>query len=129
MADGKKAQGPTSDRKAFYFSHEILLSLNYCPPCAAVDLSNLFVEPEHGAHHSDVSKANPLSHKEGTGVQMLVQHSKDPLDILLRLLCGLDRSRKMTMQDFTSFVVCYISKYRECCSLANWLPPSTTATI
>lgn len=59
-----------------------------------VCMTNLFVEPEHRARHSDVSKADPLSHKEGTGVQVLVQHSKDPLHILLRLLCGLDRSRQ-----------------------------------
>lgn len=58
-----------------------------------VCMSNLFVEPEHRAHHSDVSKADPLSHKESAGVQVLVQYSKDPLHILLRLLCSLDGSK------------------------------------
>lgn len=57
-------------------------------------ISNLFVEPEHGAGHSDVSKADPLSYQESTGVQVLVQHSKGPLHVLLGLLCGLDRPRQ-----------------------------------
>lgn len=57
-------------------------------------MSNLLVEPQHGADHSDVSKANPLSHQEGTGVQVLVEHSKDLLHILLCLLCGLHRPRQ-----------------------------------
>lgn len=54
-------------------------------------MSDLLVEPEHGAGHSDVSKADPLSHKEGAGVQVLVQDCKGFLHILLGLLCGLDR--------------------------------------
>lgn len=55
---------------------------------------NLFVEPEHRAGHSDVSKADPLSHQEGTSVQVLIQHSKGPLHILLGLLCSLTRPAK-----------------------------------
>ena len=35
-------------------------------------LSNLFVQPEHGADNSNVSKANSLSNQEGACVQMLV---------------------------------------------------------
>lgn len=91
-------------------------------------MSNLFVEPEHRAHHSDVSKADPLSHKEGTGVQVLVQHSKDPLHILLRLLCGLDRSRQKDDYAGLYNIESYMGKCQECCTLANLLPPSTTAT-
>lgn len=53
-------------------------------------VTNLFVEPEHGADHGDVCKGDPLSHKEGTGVQVLVQHSKELFHILLGLLGGLD---------------------------------------
>lgn len=53
----------------------------------------LFVEPEHGADHSDVGKADPLAHKEGTGVQVLVQYCKCSLHVLLCLLCGLDRPK------------------------------------
>lgn len=57
-------------------------------------MSNLFVEPEHGAGHSDVSKADPLSHQEGAGVQVLVQDCKGPLYVLFGLLCGLDKTKK-----------------------------------
>lgn len=53
-------------------------------------LSNLFVEPEHGADNGDVSEANPLSNQEGAGAQMLVQHCEDLLHILLGLLCSLE---------------------------------------
>lgn len=52
-------------------------------------ITNLFVQPEHGADNGDVSKANPLSNQEGAGVQMLVQHCEDLLHILLGLLCSL----------------------------------------
>lgn len=62
---------------------------NHC-----VCMSNLFVEPEHGAGHRDVSKTDPLSHQEGASVQMLVQHCKDSLYILLSLLCSLERPRQ-----------------------------------
>lgn len=62
-------------------------------------MSNLFVQPQHGADHSDVSEAKSLPHQEGTGVQVLIQSGKDPLHILLGLLCGLDRpDRNMTVQ-------------------------------
>lgn len=57
-------------------------------------MSYLFVEPEHGAGHSNVCEADPLSHQEGTSVQVLVQHCEDPLHVLLGLLCGLHRTRK-----------------------------------
>lgn len=71
--------------------------------CSAEWMSNLFVEPEHGAGHSDVSKADPLSHQEGTGVQVLVQQCKCPLYVLLGLLCSLtDPDRRMTMQDYNT---------------------------
>lgn len=90
-------------------------------------MSNLFVEPEHGAHHSDVSKTDPLSHKEGTGVQVLVQHSKDPLHVLLCLLCGLDRSRqKDDYAGYIIFKVSYIGQCQACCTLANWPKCNTT---
>ena len=67
-------------------------------------MSNLFVKPEHGAGHSDVSKADPLSHQEGTGVQVLVQHCKGLLHVLLGLLCGLDQDQDkiMTIQNYTT---------------------------
>lgn len=55
---------------------------------------NLFIEPEHRAGHSDVSKADPLSHQEGTSVQVLIQHSEGSLHILLGLLCSLVRPAK-----------------------------------
>lgn len=57
----------------------------------SVWMSNLFVQPEHRAGHSDVSETDPLPHQEGTGVQVLVQHCKGPLNILLGLLCSLKR--------------------------------------
>lgn len=60
----------------------------------AVCMSNLFVEPEHGADHGDISKGDSLSHKEGTGVQVLVQDCQGLLHIFLGLLCGLCRSRQ-----------------------------------
>ena len=57
-------------------------------------MSNLFVEPDHGAGHSDVSQADPLSHQEGAGVQVLVQNGQSSLHVLLGLLCGLGRQRQ-----------------------------------
>lgn len=59
---------------------------------SAVCMSNLFVEPEHGADHGDISKGDSLSHEEGTGVQVLVQDCQGLLHIFLGLLCGLGRS-------------------------------------
>lgn len=66
-------------------------------------VTNLFVEPEHGAGHGDVCKGDPLSHKEGTGVQVLVQHSKELFHILLGLLGGLDSGRKRKKNDCKSY--------------------------
>ena len=66
----------------------------YFKQCSFVStecMSYLFVEPENGAGHTDVSQADPLAHQEGACVQVVVQHCKGPLHILLGLLCGLHR--------------------------------------
>lgn len=76
-----------------------------CATHLYVCISNLFVEPEHRAGHSDVSKADPLSHQEGTGVQVVVQHSEGPLHTLLGLLCTLHRPRKETLLQRTNYII------------------------
>lgn len=78
-------------------------------------MSNLFVQPEHGAGHSDVSKTDSLSHQEGAGVQVLVQYCKGPLHILLGLLCSLERPTEKN--DYSGiynilYIPYYIMKYR-----------------
>lgn len=55
---------------------------------------NLFIEPEHGARHRDVRKADPLTHEESAGVQVLVQDGQDLLYIFFGLLCGLHGEKK-----------------------------------
>lgn len=62
-----------------------------------LSMSNLLVEPEHRASHSDVSQADSLSHQEGAGVQVLVQQCEGLLHIFLGLLCRLERPRDLRL--------------------------------
>lgn len=80
-------------------------------------MPNLFVEPEHGAGHRDVSKTDPLPHQEGASVQMLVQHCKGSLYILLSLLCSLESEREKinSNHEYTILhILFYIMKYIRC---------------
>lgn len=79
-------------------------SLQSTAVCGCVSKSNLFVEPEHGADHGDIRKGDPLSHKEGTGVEVLIQHSEELFHILLGLLCGLERDKQGLTKPKSNFV-------------------------
>ncbi|TNN81937.1 hypothetical protein EYF80_007845 [Liparis tanakae] len=66
------------------------LAVSVCPLVEQVHTCSSAEASSPAAEQSHVFLRSP----EGTGVQVLVQHGKGLLDVLLGLLCGLDRPRQ-----------------------------------